>query len=229
MRDLAKRPMMEQDWNHVLFLHWKVEPSLLREHVPFELDLFEGAAVLSIVPFQMSRIRFPPLPVFPFVSQLWELNLRTYVTVNGIRGVYFFTLDTDSRLGTWVANRFFHLPYRVAQMTGRVSNGHYQLQSQRAHFSFNLCATVSTELKLKSKLDHWATDREHLFTKKSNRIYRGTVLHEEWPLAPVQILDIEDRFSSQLSVQLPHLPDESSYSRHLRVRFLPFEIGKVLA
>ena len=126
--------IMEQDWNHVLFLHWQIEPALISAHVPFPLDLFEGKAVISIVPFRMDRIRFPFLPVVPLLSQLWELNLRTYVNVSGVRGVYFFTLDTDSALACLIANQFFHLPYRLAKMNGQVFDGQYGFTSERSGY-----------------------------------------------------------------------------------------------
>ena len=54
--------VIEQHWKHVLFMHWKLDPELLQPHVPFALDLHEGAAVLSIVPFKMESIRSPLTP-----------------------------------------------------------------------------------------------------------------------------------------------------------------------
>ena len=216
--------IMEQDWNHVLFLHWQVDAESIRAHVPFDLDLFDGKAVISIVPFQMERIRFPALPVLPLISSLWELNLRTYVKVNGVPGVYFFTLDTDSFLASFVANRFFHLPYRVAKMKGRVFDNTYAFSSERSQFSFKLKSEIASSLKEKTSLDRWATDREHLFTRTPKNIFRGTVIHENWPLQTVNSIEFEDRFSCQLPIHLSQVPDEVAYCRHLKVRFKPFEI-----
>lgn len=216
--------IIEQVWEHVLFLHWRMNAQSIQHLVPFELDLFEGDAVISVVPFQMNQIRFPFFPKVPFVSSLWELNLRTYVKVNGVRGVYFFTLDTDSALGTFIANRFFHLPYRLAQMQGRVVNQNYTFSSVRSDLSFKMSAQVSGVLKTKTKLDSWATDREHLFTKTAKHIYRGTVIHEAWRLQGVSALTFEDRFTSQINIQVKNPPDAVSYCERLKVRFKPFEI-----
>ena len=216
--------VMEQDWNHVLFLHWTLDADSIRFLVPFDLDLFEGDAVISIVPFQMNRIRFPWLPVIPFVSSLWELNLRTYVNVDGVKGVYFFTLDTDSALGSFIANRFFHLPYRVARMEGHVSKGQYSFSSERSKFSFNVEAKISDEPKDQTRLDRWATDRAHLFTRSQKNIYQGTVFHRDWPLRRVDAIHFKDGFSCQLPVILKKMPDEVSYCEHLKVRFKPFQV-----
>ncbi len=215
--------VMEQEWNHVLFLHWQIDPLLIRAHVPFDLDLFEGKAVLSIVPFQMDRIRIPPLPVFPFFSSLWELNLRTYVTVNGVGGVYFFTLDTDSALGSFIANHFFSLPYRLAKIRGKIADNHYTFESKREDLRFQINARVSDQLKTKTHLDRWATDREHLFTLSPVGIKRGTVVHDPWRLQEVKIVTMQDRFSSQLPIDLKNGPDEVAYCRQLKVRFKPFQ------
>ncbi|MBC7397776.1 MAG: DUF2071 domain-containing protein [Bdellovibrionales bacterium] len=214
---------MEQEWNHVLFLHWQIDPALLQPHLPFELDLFEGKAVISIVPFQMNRIRFFMTPTIPFFSSLWELNLRTYVRVNSVPGVYFFTLDTDSKLGSFIANRFFHLPYRVAQMRASVVNREFLFESKRAELSLNLKTHLSGKPKTKTSLDHWATEREHLFTHFKDRVFQGTVIHDEWPLQEVDSLTLDDRFSTQLPIKLSSLPDEVAYCPHLKVRFRPFQ------
>ncbi|MCF7729325.1 MAG: DUF2071 domain-containing protein [Chthoniobacterales bacterium] len=123
---------MKQRWNHIFFLHGRVTPSLLQQHLPFELDLLDGMAILSIVPFKMDLIRLWNLPPVPLFSHLWEINLRTYVTVAGKPGVYFFTLDTDSALGCWIANHFFHLPYRLAKIKTHLSDGNFYFESQRS-------------------------------------------------------------------------------------------------
>ncbi len=102
--------IIAQSWKNVFFIHYKIDPKLVEHLVPFKLDLYDGQAVISVVPFLMDGIRFPFMPLIPKVSRLWELNIRTYVEVNGKKGVYFFTLETDSRMGELVAkkNSRFH-------------------------------------------------------------------------------------------------------------------------
>ena len=45
------------EWQRVLFVHYEVDQSLLQREVPFELELFEGKAVVSLVAFTMRRFR----------------------------------------------------------------------------------------------------------------------------------------------------------------------------
>ena len=214
--------IIEQTWKHVFFLHSRTEPEALQELVPFELDLFEGAAVLSVVPFRMEGIRFRFTPVVPWLSSLWELNLRTYVKVGGRRGIYFFTLDTDSRLGCWIANRFFHLPYRLAEMGGLVTADRFKFGSRRAPLSFKLEADLLGTTKEKTALDLWATERYRLFTKDRHGVFEGKIMHEPWVLEEVAGVSFEDRFSMQLPVVLNGEPESVSYAREMLVRFQPF-------
>ena len=53
----------------------------------------------------------------PGLSAFPELNLRLYITRRGKPGVWFVSLDAHSRIGVWIARRFFHLPYFNATMT----------------------------------------------------------------------------------------------------------------
>jgi len=213
---------MQQRWNHIFFIHSKVDPALLQPHVPFKLDLFEGKAVLSIVPFRMDKIRLWGLPPIPFFAQLWELNLRTYVTVGGVRGIYFFTLDTDSALGCWIANHFFHLPYRLAKIQACVKDHEYSFQSRRPPFSFFTQFQLTGKKKTASAFDLWTTERDRLFTLEKENIYEGRVFHAPWELEEVSDLSIEDRFSQQLPFRCTFDLENASYARMLKVRFLPF-------
>jgi len=123
---LPRRPwLMRQTWNDLLFAHWPIEPALLRPLVPrsFELDTFDGAAWVGVVPFWMSGVALrglPPLPAFP------ELNVRTYVTAGDRAGVYFFSLDATSPLAVWGARTFLNLPYfRAAMSVSSSEEVHY--------------------------------------------------------------------------------------------------------
>ena len=89
---------MAQQWHDLLFIHWPIEVGKLRSLVPEPLviDSFEGSAWLAVVPFHMSGIHLRGLPTLPKLSAFAELNVRTYVTVEGKPGVYFF-FDLQNR------------------------------------------------------------------------------------------------------------------------------------
>ena len=97
---------MAQRWNDLLFAHWPVPAQWLDGRLPagLQVDRYDGAAWLGVVPFSMDRVRsrvagglalgIPGARAFP------ELNLRTYVRSRrtGLAGVYFFSLDAASLL-----------------------------------------------------------------------------------------------------------------------------------
>ena len=71
----------------MLFVNWAIDPQLLEDVIPkeFELDLYNGKAYLSLVPFEMGGVR----PSFSgqMGIDFLELNLRTYITFEQQPGV----------------------------------------------------------------------------------------------------------------------------------------------
>jgi len=210
--------IISQCWSDVVFLHYKVDPRELQKKVPFPLDLFQGDAIVSIVPFVMSRIRFPFLFPVPGFSQLLELNLRTYIFVNGKPAVYFFTLDSNHLPGVLIARWFFALPYRWMKLS--FSHRHqYEFESDQ----FHLKASVG-ELKPQSDFDRWTTERYALFTKRGETTYQGIVEHRPWELQSLKVNELTDNFSSLLGEELRMKTLVGmSYSKNLNVRFRPFK------
>lgn len=153
-RPVPDRPWaMSMRWTDLLFMHWPIDPALMRQAVPgdFDLDLYDGKAWVGVVPFKMqaTRPRFCPpvpqklMPVSP--SSFPELNVRTYVTVNikengltkKLPGVFFFSLDAASKLSVRMARLGFNLPYfdatmKVEHEPGSAAWTHYQ--SVRTHY-----------------------------------------------------------------------------------------------
>ena len=222
MTDINRKQMkswvIAQRWSHVQFLSVPCDAEYVRQRLPagLELDLFEGSAWLSIVPFYMSHIRFPLTPALPVIS-LWELNLRTYVKYRGRPGVLFLTLDTDSWLGQWIARRFFHLPYRYRSMTGGVDCGRYGFN---APDSFSMESSVGALVQADA-LDRWLVERYHLYTSDGRSLYRGDVAHEPWCLRAVDELNYDDRLSEQFGFPAAR-EVRARYAEPVDVQFRPF-------
>lgn len=206
--------IISQRWSKVLFLHYEVDPDILQKMVPYKLDLFEGKAVVSIVPFLMSHIRFPFLPALPGLSKLIELNLRTYVKVNHKPAVYFFTLDTNHLPGVLVARCAFSLPYRWRKMS-LYKESIYNFKSEELEVEAQI-----TDGTTKTSFDRWATERYALVTKRFKSDLWGVVEHEPWNLQEASVLKISDYFSSPF-LELKNFLG-ASYAKTLDVRFRPF-------
>ena len=218
----SKGWIMAQTWRDVLFLHYPVEPKLLQDHVPFKLDEYNGQAIISIVSFTMESIRFPFLPSVPGLSKLNELNLRTYVDVDGKKGVYFFTLDADLKPAIFIARTFFSLPYRLAKIVVMKKHNSYFCKSLSSNTSIEMNAVIG-DARASSHFDLWATERYGLFTKRNQDSLHGIVDHVPWHLHDVSLKSIEDNFSSQLGLNLKAKAFVGQgYCKELKVKFRPF-------
>lgn len=212
--------IIQQKWSDLIFISYEVDKDLLRGALPPQLepDLYEGKAYVSIVPFVMSDIRFFFSPVLPF-SKLYELNLRTYVRYKGKKGIFFFTLDSNHRLGNFIARNFFHLPYRYSK-----------LNFHKENHSLNFYALDSIDLQVKTttdsldcRLSKWLTERYSLFTVSGKKVFRGDVTHEPWDLNKCEIIKFSDNFSDEFGFPTKNKELHLAYSPGLDVRFIPFK------
>ena len=76
---------MEQSWHDLLFAHWPLPLATIRAAVPEQLpiDTFDGRAWIGVVPFRVRGLRARWLPAIRGLSDFPELNVRTYVTIDG--------------------------------------------------------------------------------------------------------------------------------------------------
>lgn len=210
--------IIAQRWSDLVFLNYSIDPLDLQKRLPLgmQLDTFDGKAFLSIVPFMMSGVRFPFTPRLPF-SSLLELNIRTYVTVNGVPGIYFFTLDTDHRLAALIARFFFHLPYRHQKLEACFRENSYFFKSPEIELK-----GIIKEPMVKDSFAQWITERYSLFTNKGERtLYRGVAMHQPWQLAQFDIEVLKQSFLKNFNFD-QSLFENAYYARPLEVRFRPF-------
>lgn len=183
-------------WRHVLFANSSVDPSVVAPHIPDELtlDTFDGNAWLSVVPFTNVDVRPAALPTGTGFS-LPELNLRTYVSHGGKRGVYFFSLDAEGVLGVLGARLLHHLPYFYARMNLGVEDGDVHFSSSRmhpgarpAHFR-SVYAPDGNRLEAEpGSLAAFLTARHRYYTRAPSGTVRYAVVeHETWPLYPARV------------------------------------------
>lgn len=125
--------LMGQSWLDLLFAHWRVEREALRRVVPpqLEIDAIDGSAWIGVTPFEVRGVRLRFTVPAPVVSSFPELNVRTYVTVDGMPGIYFLSLDAASRLAVIAARRAYRLPYFHAQMRIEREAGAIRYRSSR--------------------------------------------------------------------------------------------------
>ena len=214
-------------WQRLCLLHWTVDPAALRPHLPagLTLDTYEGHAYLGVVPFIMSGVAPRGLPTVSGLSEFPELNLRTYVTdQHGHAGVWFFSLDATQPIAVRLARASFHLPYFGARMWSRERGDVTEYASVRTHRGVAAGAFAGAYRPVgpvfrsePGSLESWLTERYFLFSASGNRLYRGQIWHEPWPLqraeAEIRVNSLAGLIGMKLDGE-PHL----LYGERLEVR-----------
>lgn len=180
-----------QEWLDLLFLHFQVDYDLLRPLVPagLQIDQHQGSCYVSLVAFEMKNIRPRNLPSFPPLSDFYEINVRTYIEQDGKKSVYFISIEASKYLSALVARKLSGLPYEKSTIL-RDAQG-YQNLNQGKGFRLKTIFEVTDEIKIKSSLDSWLTERYCLYLDKGDGIYCFDIHHPEWPLFSVQLQECQ--------------------------------------
>lgn len=231
---LRERPggfaVMRQRWSKLLFLHWRIEPSLLNAKLPpgLHLDLHQGEAWLGIVPFFMERIRPIGLPPLPGLSWFLELNVRTYVhDDNGIPGVWFFSLDCNQALAVEIARSRFHLPYEHAEMSAKKADGaiHYvcRRKTESDPASFIYSGSEQATPADPGTLDFFLAERYLLYSaRQDGTLFIGRVHHSPYQLSPANCEAWSTAPAGWDGISLPDSPPASAlYVEHVDVAIFP--------
>ena len=213
--------LMTQTWNDLLFAHWPVDAGALRPLVPagFELDRFEGATWLGIVPFHMTNVAPRLVPALPWVSAFPELNVRTYVTVDGKPGVFFFSLDAGNALAVGAARTLLNLPYYSAAMSVVPANGRIAYTSRRssqpaADFTASYRGLGDRTPPRRGTLEYFLTERYCLYAvDHSFHAYRLDIHHPPWALESAEAEITVNTMADAAGVRLPSMAPLLHFAR----------------
>lgn len=201
-------------WSELLFAHWPVDAALVQAKLPpgLEVDRFDGAAWLGVVPFLMSQVQPRWLTPLPIISRFCELNLRTYVVHGDKPGVWFFSLDAASSLAVAAARHWFHLPYFNARMSCNASAGVVAYASSRtdrdaprADFCATFQAISEPRNAPRGTLEHWLIERYCLYASDGERLWRGEIDHQPWHVSDARADIVINTVASASGFELPRL------------------------
>lgn len=186
---LPKGPwVMMQKWVDLLFLHWPVPKNVMEDLIPpeLELDTYDKDAWITIIPFKVSRMRLRNMPQIPYFRSYLELNVRTYVKRNGMKGVYFFSLDA-SKVHAVLGARMATLPYFYANMDMRKNGDTFRFNSRRigeesAVFNASYRPVGEPFTPQKDSLNDWLLERYYLWTYKFGSLFRVGIHHGRWEM-----------------------------------------------
>jgi uncharacterized protein len=183
-----------QTWCNLLFAHWRVSEEQLRRVMPPRLPLHlydDGSAWLSVTPFEVRGLRLRGTPPVPWVSHFPELNVRTYVELDGKPGIYFFSLDAARRAAVFAARRTYRLPYfharmRVERAGDRIDYTSERIDSSGPPASFRARYGPSGP-STDDHLSRWLAERYCAYTVDgAGRPMRIDIHHPPWPLQPAE-------------------------------------------
>lgn len=176
-----------QEWNEALFLHWTVEESWLRAHVPegYELDDYGGKFYVSLILFHMENLHPRGLPALYITSDFYQINFRTYVKVKGKSGVYFLNIEASRKFVALLAGTLSGLPYDVAQI--RKNEHHYYATNLLKRRKIDIAYILGSPIPDKSSLDIWLTEKYCLYKGSGAQIVRYDVHHTEWELREIDV------------------------------------------
>jgi uncharacterized protein YqjF (DUF2071 family) len=223
-------PLGQMNWGKLLFMHWPIAARLLRPLIPQRLtiDTFDGSAWIGVVPFTMWGVRPTFIPPVPGPSRFHELNVRTYVHLDGVPGVWFHSLDAASRLAVWGARTFFHLPYFNARMSLRQERETITYASERTHekappASFQATWRITDRLKESEpgSLEFFLTERYCLYASKGERLSRLRIHHEPWPLQRAELSASTSTMLEAHGLPTPHTDPLLHYAEALHVAAWP--------
>lgn len=219
---MPARPwLMTQTWHNLLFAHWPVPLEQLRTRVPpiFPIDLFDDRAFIGIVPFHMSNVAPRGVPSLPWISQFPELNVRTYVRVDGKPGVYFFSLDAGNPVAVQAAWLTLNLPYFSASMNVVLDEGEVRYSSRRlndpaAQLTATYRPTGDAFTPRPGTLEYFLTERYCLYALNHRRQpYRLDIHHPPWRLQPADARFVNNTMAAAAGLTLPATPPLLHFAR----------------
>jgi uncharacterized protein YqjF (DUF2071 family) len=142
------------------------------------------------------------------VSTFPELNVRTCVTYEDRPGIWFFSLDTSSRLAVEAARRAYKLPYFHARTVHERRGDRVEFSNARGDRVFEASyrdATTEAFEPRPGSLEHFLTERYCLYAHDKESLHRADIHHPPWRLRPAEA-SIEVNTMPPSGVELAGVP-----------------------
>lgn len=190
-------PLFLARWDRTVFIHYATDGELLQRQIPFELEIRNRRAFVSIVAFTLQRMRpriggrlgewlFKPIATHEF------LNVRTYVRHRGEPGIYFLAEWLSNPLSVRLGPRIFGLPYKFGRLTyeharpaGEI-RGNVEAREGCLRYQGNFRGSRLTPSDAGSPTE-FMLERYTAFTCHGKRRRLFHVWHEPWQQTPIDI------------------------------------------
>jgi uncharacterized protein YqjF (DUF2071 family) len=218
-----------QHWQDVLFLHWQVSSTALRPHIPAPLEIatYDGDAWVSLVLFRL-RVRPRWLPYLPGLSDLLEINLRTYVHFRDKPGICFLSVHADNPWSIFLAKRLTPMPYIYANLDYQRHKDRFCVSGHRPSVGdFRLSLAFSPDSDEQAPpdgtLDSWLLERYRLFIEDHRgQLLQADVEHPRWAVRRVELSVAGNTLGEKYDLDLSRVPDRLHFSTGVHAHFGTF-------
>lgn len=229
--------LLHQKWHHLAFLHWQVPAMELQQLIPPRLtvDAFDGLAYIGLVPFTITGVRAVLTPPLPLISSFHEINVRTYVHLDGRDpGVWFFSLDASSALAVAAARAAYKLAYYNADIDFTASDEplpRIDFHSRRtdnpkpanARIRYRPLEGPSGPAS-PGTLEHFLVERYILYAEDDERqLYRARVHHRPYEVHRAEVPLLEETLIWAAGVKRPDVVELRHYSPGVDVKVYPLQ------
>ncbi|MGH8018949.1 MAG: DUF2071 domain-containing protein [Opitutaceae bacterium] len=190
------------DWRDVVFLHYALPAVDLAPHVPQPLDVVDGRAFVSLVSFELERMR-PARAVPPMIGR-WLmrpfsdhqfLNLRTCVRGAAGPGIHFIAEWINNPLSARVGPSSYGLPYRKAAMTREFMHGsglrRIAVRDAETNAAASLVVPITPDAPPRKaaagSLDAFLLERYRAYTHTGGKSRHFEINHPRWLAAPFRL------------------------------------------
>ena len=190
-------PWFLAGWKDVLMMHFSVRPEVLQPFVPFELDVRDGLAYVTLVGFTLlgmrpsrggtiSRLAMAPIATHEF------LNVRTYVKCGHETGIYFLAEWLPNRLSVCLGRPVFGLPYKLGSLSYEHSGdeplcGSVSARDSEVRWSGDIPDARALTTPEAGSLTEWLMERYTAFTEWLGMKRRFRVWHPPWPQTEAKV------------------------------------------
>jgi uncharacterized protein YqjF (DUF2071 family) len=166
----------------------------------------------------------------PGLSSMHELNVRTYVHLDKVPGVWFFSLDANSSVAVTTARMFFHLPYYTAEMSLQQDDDTIVYSSRRTDTDANAAEFDATweigetiPYSHPGSLEFFLTERYLLYAARREKLYRARIHHEPWPLRQASLMSLDSTMLEADGIPTPKGEPHIRYAEEISVDIWPLE------
>jgi len=175
-----------QEWTDILFLHFEVEHAELRSLIPddLKLDDFNGKYYVSVLGFNMHKLKPSKRLAIKFRADYNEIQIRTYVSKNNKRGLYVLNMEVADKISSFVAQILSGMPYNRS-LVERTENSYLNINKHKGYY-LDVDYDVLDKID-KSPLVKWLTEIYRFYIFKANDLKLFEIHHKEWSLHEINL------------------------------------------